>query len=84
MSSFPTINAVAGNQIPYGATLCNSDQRWPPARARLVNIVINRYGTTNNAITPDTFSRHSKLVELCHLPLPASCTPAPHVFPGNR
>ncbi len=24
LSSFPAINAVAGNTVPYGATLCNS------------------------------------------------------------
>jgi hypothetical protein len=58
-SSFSTINAQAGNQIPYGFTLCNSptnmgvggDITCPAA-----SIVINRYGTTNNAITPGTFS----------------------------
>ena len=58
-SSFPTINAQAGNQVPYGFTLCNSgtnvglngDITCPAA-----NIVINRYGTPNNSITPGTFS----------------------------
>ena len=58
-SSFPTVNAQAGNQVPYGFTLCNSgtnvglngDITCPAA-----NIVINRYGTPNNSITPGTFS----------------------------
>jgi hypothetical protein len=53
MSSFPTINSVAGNQIPYGATLCSVT---PCDAAHPNNIVINRWGTTNNAITPNTFS----------------------------
>ncbi len=58
-SSFPTVNAQAGNQVPYGFTLCNSgtnaglngDITCPAA-----NIVINRYGTPNNAVTPGTFT----------------------------
>ena len=58
-SSFPTVNAQAGNQVPYGFTLCNSgtnvglngDITCPSA-----NIVMNRYGTPNNSITPGTFA----------------------------
>ena len=48
-SSFPTINSVAGNQVPYGATLCNATTL---AACTGTAIVVNRYGTTNNAITP--------------------------------
>lgn len=49
MSSFPTINSVAGNQIPYGDTLCNSTSL---ATCTGTALIPNRYGTTNNAVTP--------------------------------
>ena len=53
MSSFPTINAVAGNQVPYGDTLCNAASLAACTGSALV---VNRYGTTNNGITPNTLS----------------------------
>ena len=53
LSSFPTINAVAGNQVPYGDTLCNSTSL---ATCTGTALVINRYGTINNATIPNTFS----------------------------
>ncbi len=58
-SSFPTVNAQAGNQVPYGFTLCNSATNVGVNGAitcPAANIVINRYGTPNNAVTPGTFS----------------------------
>ncbi len=82
MSSFPTINAVAGNQIPYGDTLCNAVSLATCTGAALV---ANRYGTTNNGITPNTFAPTPAWSSCAIVPLPASCTTgAAPVFSGNQ
>ncbi len=80
-SSFPTINAVAGNQIPYGDTLCNSASLATCTGAALV---ANRYGTSNNGIIPNTFAPTPAWSSCAIVPLPASCTTgAAPVFSGN-
>jgi len=82
LSSFPTINAVAGNQIPYGDTLCNSATL---AACTGSNLVINRYGTVNNAITPNTFSVIPTWTGTsCTNPADTTtCTSNTTVFPSN-
>ena len=48
-------------------------------------LVINRYGTTNNAITPDTFAPTPAWSSCAIVPVPASCTTgAAPVFSGNQ
>jgi len=75
-SSFPTINAQAGNQIPYGFTLCNSPTNAGVGAATTcpaASIVINRYGTSNNATTPGSFTVTPNWTACAIVPLPASC-----------
>ena len=70
-SSFPAINSVAGNQVPYGDTLCNATSLAACTGSALI---VNRYGTNNNAITPNTFAPVPNWGACAISPLPASCT----------
>jgi hypothetical protein len=55
LSSFPAILTITGAQVPYGDTLCTVPVNFgTPCPA--ANTVINRYGTVQNATTPNTFS----------------------------
>ncbi len=87
LSSFPAILTATGAQVPYGDTLCNSGTNAGVGGAvtcPAANVVINRYGTANNAITPNTFSVTPNWSSCALVPLPASCTTGPvTVFPSN-
>jgi hypothetical protein len=80
LSSFPTINAVAGNQVPYGDTLCASVSL---ATCKGAALVANRYGTQNNAVTPNTISALPIWTACAIVPTPASCASAVPLFSGN-
>ncbi len=79
-SSFPTINAVAGNQVPYGDTLCLSTTLAGCTGAALV---ANRYGTANNGIIPNTFSVAPSWTNCSIEPLPAGCAASVPLWSGN-
>ena len=59
ISSFPTIIGNAGNQVPYGATLCNGPTITDSNGASTCaagNIVVNRFGTPINSVISSTLS----------------------------
>ena len=88
LSSFPTINSVAGNTVPYGDTLCTSGTNAgtaPAITCPAASIVLNRYGTTNNAIAATSYSGLTAIWNCGNIvPLPAGCaTGADTVFPSS-
>ena len=87
LSSFPAILTVAGAQVPYGDTLCTvSVSIVNPCPA--ANIAVNRYGTPQNASTPNQFSfakgaLNSNWTTTCANPLQTSTCNGPSVFPSS-
>jgi Carboxypeptidase regulatory-like domain len=84
LSSFPTVNAVAGNQVPFGDTLCNSGTNVgasPAVTCPAASIVLNRYGSVNNSQAVNSFSLTPIWTCGVITPLPAGCT-ATTIFPS--
>ena len=55
LSSFPTILAITGSAVPYGATLCSAT---PCDGAHPGNIVVNRFGSPVQGFFPNKLIPH--------------------------
>lgn len=56
LGSFPSINAVAGASVPYGATLCTGTGTTLATICSAGNIVVNNFGSPLQSFFPETLS----------------------------
>jgi hypothetical protein len=82
LSSFPGINSVAGNQVPYGATLCNAVSVVTCTGAALIR---SAPAIPANEVAPVSFSANPTWTCGAITPLPAGCgTGAATIFPDSQ